>query len=605
MKYLDMILSHTLAAPERVAVRNSAGEQMTYGELWGCARAIAAELDSRTSAQDRSPVIVYGNKSPLMVAGFLACMMSGRPYVPIDRFSVPPERVDSIAKQLTAPLVIETGRSAEVVFVPASTLTAPGEFMLREGAAADALHIAVTDVLGPATLELLAEKPALPGAATPEASPKDLDRAISGEDVCYILFTSGSTGAPKGVEVTAACFDNFCTWDLTLGGGAQMLDGLTWIDQAPFSFDLSVFELAGALAGGGTLYSLTHGVQQSAAALLEALAGSGAVVWVSTPSFASLCLANPRFGAALMPSVRCMLFCGEALPNKVAASLMERFPAARVVNTYGPTESTVAVTSVKITPQMAAEPAPLPVGTPRPGTRLRIVDDSGADVPRGTWGEVVIEGDTVAAGYHGRRDLTERAFSTVVPAAKTRDAVRAYRTGDEGRLDEHGMLHYRGRIDLQVKLNGYRIELGEIEEHLRRLAGVKAAVVVPAERDGRITHLVAYVVPGSADAPRDTAAGLAIKERLKEALPHYMIPRTLRFIDAVPMTPNGKVDRRALEGRTASRRRAAAPVAVHAENLGQPDLAAARERLACSAERLGAPASGTPHAAPRACAVAR
>ena len=506
MKYLQSIEHYSTTRPHAPAIRTSAGERMSYQELWQASEAIA-QLVERTAPSADSPVMVYGNKEPLMVAAFLACMKAGHPYVPVDRFSVPAERAASIARQLSHPLLIAVAE-------------APFEVV----DAADA-------VLDAAMLRACIEA----GGSSSHA------RWIDGEDLCYILFTSGSTGAPKGVEVTAGCFDGFCSWARDLGGAPR--DGRVYLDQAPFSFDLSVFELACALATGGSLYSLTHETQASARGQFEALSSSGVNVWVSTPSFAELCLADEAFGADALDGVELFLFCGETLTNATALHLMERFDGATVVNTYGPTESTVAVTDIVVTPELARLDMPLPVGTPRPGTRLRIVDEAGADVGASCWGEVVIEGDTVARGYYGRADLTEAVFGTAMLDGRL---VRSYRTGDEGRLDELGMLHYRGRLDLQVKLHGYRIELGEIEEGVRRLPGVSAAVVTTVEHGGKVSHLVGHVV---ADVPADTSAfraGLAIKDELKARLPHYMVPKKIVFHDAFPMTGNGKVDRRAL-----------------------------------------------------------
>lgn len=519
MKYLENIERVAREWPCRTAVRTSTGMSLTYRELWAASEALAEQVGKRV--ERGVPVIVYGNKDPFMVVCFLACMKAGCPYVPIDGNSVPPQRTASIATQIRASMTGDAGIEAPLVLAVGSFPTCddmPPVTVIE--------HRTIGDLV----------------AATGHS---DRDRWIDGEDLAYILFTSGSTGAPKGVEVTAACFDNFCAWDLELAHGntPERSDGRVWLDQAPFSFDLSVFELAGALGGGGTLYSLAAETQLSMAAQFAALKESGADIWVSTPSFAELCLANADFDQSAMPELRLFLFCGETLPNATAARLLERFPRARVVNTYGPTESTVAVTSVEVTTEMAASPEPLPVGAPRLGTRISIVDEEGRSVPAGTFGEVVIEGDTVARGYFGRPDLTARVFDTAVLDGA---AVRAYRTGDEGYLDAEGMLHFRGRLDLQVKLNGFRIELGEIEGHLRRLPEIATAAVAPVYRDGKISHLVAHVVPSAPLGDTPFRAGLALKERLAEFLPHYMVPKKVAFHESLPMTGNGKLDRRAL-----------------------------------------------------------
>lgn len=514
MKYLEMIEAVARERHHAPAVRVSTGAEFDYGEVWAASDALAAYISAHV--ERGVPVMVYGNKDPFMVVGFLACMKAGCPYVPVDCTSVPAKRVASIARQITregsCPLVLATEDIPRVEEMPPLTVLSQDEFC----------RIAAT------------------------GGESDRGRWIAGEDIAYILFTSGSTGAPKGVEITAACFDNFCAWDVEL---ARMADegrslGAVWLDQAPFSFDLSVFEMAGALASGGSLYSLASATQSSASSQMKALADSGVQVWVSTPSFAELCLANVEFRDKLLPDLRLFIFCGETLPNMVAAHLLERFPAARILNTYGPTESTVAVTSVEVTADMASSDEPLPVGVPRPGTRLRIVDADGSDCEPGVFGEVVIEGNTVARGYFGRDDLTARAFGQ---AELDGEQVRAYRTGDEGMLDEDGMLHFRGRLDLQVKLNGFRIELGEIEEQLRRLPEVAAAAVTATYRDGKVSHLVAHVVPARPLEQTPFREGLALKERLKATLPHYTIPKKVAFRDSLPMTGNGKLDRRSLQ----------------------------------------------------------
>lgn len=440
-----------------------------------------------------------------MVACFLGCLKCGHPYVPIDMHSVPDERVKSIVAQIGDPLIFDCG---------GGSLFAANSHCVN----GSALH------------EIIA----FGGQSNPE-------NWVVGEDLAYIIFTSGSTGAPKGVQVTSSCFDNFCEWALTIGGTDKR--GQTFMNQAPFSFDLSVYELAMSLWAGGTLWCLEKETLDDTAALFSALQESGVNVWVSTPSFADLCLANKAFIDQVIPDVELFLFCGEVLTNQTAQTLQQRFPRAAVVNTYGPTESTVAVTEVIVTREIAQAQQPIPCGKPRPGTRIRITDESGLDQPIGELGEIVIEGDTVAAGYFGRPDLTERSFATAMLDGQT---VRTYRTGDEGFVDELGILHYRGRIDLQIKLNGFRIELGDIEENLRKLPQVNAAAVIAIERDGKVSHLIGHVVASGPRSQTDFREGLALKEALKGSLPHYMIPRKFVFHETLPMTPNGKIDRRVL-----------------------------------------------------------
>ena len=512
MRYLDDIARHVGEHPDRVAVQTSLGPSCTYAELWGASEALAAFVESK-DLPAHAPVVVYGHKDPLIVSSFLACLKTGRPYVPVDCFSVPAERVASIVAQVGAfqdavPLVLAC-EDMPAVDTPCD--------VCARSVLEDAAHAGGTS---------------------------DSRRWVCGEDLAYVLFTSGSTGDPKGVMVTADCLDNFSAWALDLGGADKR--GKVFLNQAPFSFDLSVYELSMALSSGGTLFCLAKQTQDSMRDQLRALRVSGAGVWVSTPSFAAMCLASREFDDSVLPDLELFLFCGETLPNSLALQLMQRFPQARVLNTYGPTESTVAVAAIEVTPEMAAADAPLPVGVARPGTRLRIIAEDGADAPEGEWGEIVIEGDTVAKGYLGRPDLTQAAFGAALLDGRE---VRSYRTGDEGRLDEAGALHYHGRLDLQVKLNGYRIELGDIEGNIAKLPQVAQAAVVCAMRDGRVSHLVAHVVSAVPRTDSDFREGLKLKEALKGSLPHYMIPKKIVFCDALPTTANGKVDRKALQQR--------------------------------------------------------
>ena len=519
MQLLDRVRHHCQERPDTPALIGSTnpGKSVTFGQLWSYSSSIAAYLHE-TLPVNNDPVIVYGHKSPLMLASFLGCMRSGHAYVPIDAYSVPKERVASIAGQIRE----KAGNVAVLASLP-----------LPESAEGS-LDVMLTPPL------------ALRDIANQGIPYNDEKTAISDEDLMYVIFTSGSTGSPKGVQVTASCVDNFYPWALEF----SQIDkpGMGFLNQAPFSFDLSVYELTMALASGGTLLCLEKETLDHPADMLSFLNKVHPDIWVSTPSFADMCLANKDFRRELMPNLATMVFCGATLTNQTAGKLLDRFQGLRIMNTYGPTESTVAVTSVEVSKEMIESPEPLTVGKPRTGTRIHIANSDGNDLLPGEWGEIVIEGDTVAKGYFGRSDLTAQSFGesdgSWLPAQ--RDSVRYYRTGDEGMLDPLGQLHFRGRLDLQVKLNGYRIELGEIEERLCALEQVAAACVVPAYRNEKLAHLVAYVVSGAHRDQSDFQEGLALKDALKSSLPHYMIPKKIVFIDALPVTPNGKLDRKLL-----------------------------------------------------------
>jgi D-alanine--poly(phosphoribitol) ligase subunit 1 len=312
-------------------------------------------------------------------------------------------------------------------------------------------------------------------------------------------------------------------------------------------------DLYGALLTGSTLFSITREETADPRLLFARLAGAALTVWVSTPSFARFCLAEPRFRQEMLPGLRRILFCGETLPPAVARELGQRFPAAEIWNTYGPTEATVAVTAVRVTDAMAASGQPLPIGQAAAGMAVWIADpaDPLRRLPAGASGELVIAGPQVARGYLTSEPVADRS-GPFVPLA---DGDMAYRTGDLGHIGvTDGLLYCAGRLDRQVKLHGYRLELEEIETHLRQLPGVSDAAVVTVERDGRPDYLIAFVVPVDAAAaqtlPNATPAlTRSIRASLAERLPAYALPRSVRLLPSPPLTANGKLDRRFLQAR--------------------------------------------------------
>ena len=481
MTLIERIDHWALVAPEATA-HISDGRTLTYGELRRHSDALACYLTERLGKDGRA-IAVLGHREPEMLIAFLGAVKSGRPYVPLDT-AFPQQRIDKI---------LETSRAA-LVLTPK-----------------DILQFSALQVRGPA-------------------------RGVQGDEPFYILFTSGSTGEPKGVIITLACLEHFITWMLAEHRFTQL--GEVFLNQAPFSFDLSVMDLYCSLATGGTLFSTSRDRIANPKELYRALASSGVTTWVSTPSFAQMCLVEEKFGEAMLPRVRRFLFCGETLPPQTAAQLLKRFPKAEVWNMYGPTEATVATTSMRVDAAILERYSPLPVGHAMPGTEILLVNRNREVVPPDERGGIIIVGPNVSPGYLARPDLTADAFFQ-------HRGQRAYRTGDFGRF-RNGLLFFEGRMDEQIKLSGYRIELGDVEANLRALATVRDAVVLPVIKDGAAQSLAAFVVLAVRDDASHFNLSQRLRKQLSERLPAYMLPRKFAFFDTFPMTANGKVDRASL-----------------------------------------------------------
>ncbi|MBK7350568.1 MAG: D-alanine--poly(phosphoribitol) ligase subunit DltA [Gemmatimonadetes bacterium] len=470
--------------PDRVA-HQSGARSMTWGELLRRSRALAAWLATHLP-DDASPVVVRGHKEPEMLVAFLACARTRHPYVPLDT-GLPPARAERIVALARAPLTLEPERIAAL-------------------------------------------------SAGDHGEPPV--RAVGPDDPHYIMFTSGSTGDPKGVPITRGNLEHFLAWMLA---EQRPADGGTWLNQCIFGFDVSHMDSYLCLLTGGTLVSVTKEQVADLKQLFAMLGGSGVTEWVSTPAFAQLCLVEKRFARGMLPAVRKFLFCGEALPPDTVTQLLDRFPGAEVWNTYGPTEATIATTSLRVDRDVVARYTPLPIGRPMLGSRVVILDAERRPVPEGERGEIVIAGPNVSPGYLHRPDLTEKAFFRF-------EGAPAYRTGDWGHVRD-GLLFCEGRMDFQVKLHGHRIELGDIEANLCALPGVAGAAVLPVAKDGRVDALAAYVLLADAAAGTEREKASRLREALAARVPAYMVPRKFHFVAAFPMTPNGKIDRQALAAR--------------------------------------------------------
>jgi amino acid adenylation domain-containing protein len=366
-----------------------------------------------------------------------------------------------------------------------------------------------------------------------EQSIENVESEVRPEQLAYIIYTSGSTGRPKGVSVehrqllhTMQC--------------AQEVLKLTETDCLPsiasFSFDISLLELLCApLAGGRCLLVSTHGALE---ATVTARVLQEATVLHAVPGLMRRFVSLTR---EQHPQLRQLLVGGEAVAPELIAEMQEVWSGADVRVLYGPTEATIICASYEVSRQEAISHQM--IGRPLPNTMLRILDGKGQLVPVGVDGEICIGGAGLARGYWQSADLTAEKFVSAT------DGARIYRTGDRGRYLPDGNIVFTGRIDEQVKVRGFRIELGEIEFLLTEHESVTEAVVIAPEDKGSEKRLVAYVVttPGASRNVSD------LRSHLRSRLPDYMIPSAFVYLDALPLTSHGKIDRRALPAPDAER----------------------------------------------------
>ncbi|MEC0302856.1 D-alanine--poly(phosphoribitol) ligase subunit DltA [Terribacillus saccharophilus] len=496
MKLLTTIAQHAAVSPEQTAFRNGE-DAISYSMLWDRSDRLAALIRNSCQLERQTPIVVYGHMGTDMPVSFLACVKAGYPYIPIDT-SIPMERVRLIVEKSGAGLVINTTDTDIGLDNVAVLYTA-------------ALQLEQKEIIGQ-------------------------DLWVKEDEVFYIIYTSGSTGNPKGVQVTAANLQSFTDW---MTSDFPLEHGKVFLNQAPFSFDLSVMDFYPALQSGGTIHALTKDVINKPKLLFENLSSSALQIWTSTPSFVQMCFPNPDFNAEMLPELDTFLFCGEVLPLAVAKELKERFPQARIFNTYGPTEATVAVTSIEVTEDLLAKEEALPVGRPKPDMHILVVDETGNPLPDGEKGELILVGPSVTKGYLSEPLLTEKAYGIVYD-------MQAYQTGDAG-LIKDGLVYCQGRLDYQIKLHGYRMELEEIEFHLQQSEYIKSAIIIPYAPEEEIEYLIAAVVPEEHDFEKEYQLTAAIRKDLALRLPAYMIPRKFTYHLTIPMTMNGKADRKRMK----------------------------------------------------------
>jgi len=427
--------------------------------------------------------------------GLLAVLKAGGAYLPLDP-DYPRERLAFMIEDAAARVVITDTRLAG---------------MFRESPARP---------LCLDTEDLVAESGEAPGAG---AGPDNL---------AYVIYTSGSTGRPKGTMITHRGLVNYLSWATAAyvsdgGGGAPV--------HSSIGFDLTVTSLFCPLLRGQSVTLVRDGAGE---ALADALRAPGGFSLVKiTPAHLELLSQRLTPGEAAR-AARAFVIGGEALLGEALAFWTAHAPAVRVVNEYGPTETVVGCCVHEVRAG-AVRPGPVPIGRPIANTRLYVLDPRLEPVPVGVPGELYVGGDGVARGYWSRPAATAERFVPDPFAAEP--GARLYRTGDLARHRPDGGLEYLGRLDHQVKIRGFRIELGEVEAALASHPGVEAAAVTVREHAWGDRQLTAHVVFG-----RERPTVTELRRFLKKTLPGHMVPSSFVVLDALPLTGNGKVDRRAL-----------------------------------------------------------
>lgn len=473
------------------------GTTHTFADLRDYSNAFAAWLD-KSDLPAGSPILFYGDHQFEMVAGFIGGVKAGHAYIPVETGTALP-RMRSIIDAANPRLVVAIDE------FPDDQLDYDGQIINFHELQA-----------------VMSEKTAY-----------QLTHPVEGDQSLYILFTSGTTGSPKGVKISANNLTSFLNW--MLGDDFKIADGQVFLGQAPFSFDISNFYWPVCLLTGGCIKALPLKVVQNFGQLFKVLPDLKLNIITATPSLVDMLMLSPDFNAEKMPDLNKFIFCGEELTVSTVKRIWKRFPDAHIFNTYGPTEATVAITGCEITKEMVKTAKRLPIGYDKPGVTTSIWDGDQQITEPGKHGEIVISGDSVAAGYMNNPEKTAKNFFKI-------NGVQSYRTGDAGYITADGLRHIIGRMDFQIKLHGFRVELDEVRSSLELSPYIKQAVAVPTyNANHQVSHLIAYVIAEPNDFANKNELTKAIRESLKDKIMDYMMPTQFVYVDSFPKSANGKI----------------------------------------------------------------
>lgn len=490
---------------ERIAIVHR-DRKISYADLWVNSEKLAQWLDK--SLHTSAPVLIYGNKDIEIVEIMLAVLKTGRAYVPID-VTFPEERVENIAKVTECEVLFDL---SELNLTVSENVTCVRRAELAE-------------IFTRKCEEEICE-----------------DRWVKEADNCYILFTSGSTGEPKGVQISKGNIVNFTGWFRKWAN----IEGDVVLNQVSYSFDVSVIQIYLYLAMGKTLFCIDKEMISDFGSLFEHLGNSKIAAWVSTPAFIEMCAVYDVFNEKLLPCLEKIILAGEILTKKLVKMLWNKFPKAEVINGYGPTEGTVLLTCCTIEEKMVEdEDNELPIGY--------ILDDAVYQIDKSVTefdkeksmtvqekGELIVSSKSISKGYFKKPDVTAKSFFF-----EQGNSYPSYRTGDVV-YEKNGLLYYCGRKDFQIKLNGYRIELDDISENINKIDGISNNVVLPVYREGRVAFIAAFVMLNKDLGLTTAKTSIYIRKELANFVPSYMVPKKIVILEKFPLNTNGKIDRKLL-----------------------------------------------------------
>lgn len=518
----DWVAVQAEQRPEATAVVMGQ-ERMTYAEVDARSTQLARILKEKgISRNDR--VCLLMPKSPAALLAILGVLKADAMYVPLDPQS-PAARLARIIDSCE-PRWLLAGGGVEALL----------EEILR---AIEVRCSVAVGWMGPDKAEgenFRAEFSATDFASYPIAP---LDSRNRSEDAAHILFTSGSTGMPKGVVITHSSVIHFVDWATAyfdIGPGDRNSG------HSPLHFDLSTFDIFGTFAAGAELHLVRPELNILPNRLADFIRGSELTQWFSVPSILNHMAKFNVVAFHDFPALKRLLWCGEVFPTPALMCWMKRLPHVTFTNLYGPTEATIASSFYTVPSCPEDERAPIPIGTACAGEELLVLDESLRPVPPGEVGDLYIRGVGLSAGYWRDQEKTREAF---LPNPNGDDPTdRIYKTGDLAKVGPDGLVYLLGRTDSQIKCRGYRIELGEIEAALNAIAGVQECAVVALPTDGFEGTVIccAYLPVAGADINP-----VALRRELSGTLPSYMLPTRWLAFEQFPKNPNGKTDRRRLK----------------------------------------------------------